>query len=420
MEMNQAFMYHVLQPGPDGFMLPLGEVFRRAKNATAAQGTNNRKFTLIGDPALKLAYPTYRVNTTSVTVGNTGETTDTIKALQKVTVQGVVEDLNGAPMTNFNGVLYATVFDKAIKYQTLKNDGSSYIKSFNVQKNVIYNGKASISNGTFSFSFIVPKDISYQFGFGKCSYYATSGSLDAAGYRSDIIVGGIDDTAPADATGPQVQVFMNDMQFVRGGITDQNPVVLVRITDSSGVNTVGTGIGHDITGELDFDTRNTFVMNDYYAADLDSYTSGEVRYPLYHLAEGLHHLRVKAWDVYNNSSEGSTEFVVSHSAQLALSHVLNYPNPFTSYTEFMFEHNQPGQPLEVLIQIYTVSGRLVKTLRTSVLPAGLGGYRVAGITWDGRDDFGDLIGKGVYVYRLTVQAADGKKANAFEKLVLLR
>ncbi|MCS6990327.1 MAG: type IX secretion system sortase PorU [Chitinophagales bacterium] len=419
-EMNEAFMYEVLRPGEDGFMLPLGEVFRRAKNATAAQGANNRKFTLIGDPALRLAYPTYRITLSSVSAGETDVATDTVKALQKITVKGVVEDLEGQHMSSFNGVLYATVFDKAVKYQTLKNDASSYVKSFYLQKNVIYNGKASIRDGAFTFSFIVPKDISYQFGPGKFSFYATSGTLDAQGYRGDIIIGGIDDSAPADVMGPQIRVYMNDEQFVRGGITDENPIILVRISDSSGINTVGTGIGHDITGELDFDSKGTFVMNDYYSADLDSYTRGEVRYPLYRLTEGWHHLRVKAWDVYNNSSEGTTEFVVASSAHLALSHVLNYPNPFTTHTEFMFEHNQPGQVLEVLIQIYTVSGRLVKTLRTTVVPASSGGYRVSGIKWDGRDEFGDRIGRGVYVYRLSVQTATGKRAHVFEKLVLLK
>lgn len=419
-EMNEAFMNEVLKPDAEGMMLPLGEVFRKAKNATSAQGANNRKFTLIGDPALTLAYPLYRVKTTSVITGNSGEAADTIRALQRVTVSGEVQDLNGKVMTDFNGVLYATVFDKAVKYQTLKNDPSSYVKSFYLQKNVIYNGKASVTNGAFSFTFIVPKDISYQYGTGKCSYYAISGSRDASGYDNSLIIGGVFDDAPTDVTGPKVEVYMNDIHFVRGGLTDENPTILVRITDSSGINTVGTGIGHDITGELDYDSQNTFVMNDYYSSDLDSYTSGEVRYPLYGLTEGLHHLRVKAWDVFNNSSEGTTEFVVAPSAELALSHVLNYPNPFTTRTEFMFEHNQPGQPLEVLIQIYTVSGRVVKTLRTSVIPVGSGGYRVSGITWDGRDEFGDPIGKGVYVYRLTVQTGNGKKAHAFEKLVLLK
>jgi hypothetical protein len=226
---------------------------------------------------------------------------------------------------------------------------------------------------------------------------------------------------------------MNDETFVLGGITDAAPTILVRISDSSGVNTVGTGIGHDITGVLDNDTKNTLVMNNFYSSDLDSYSSGEVRYPLSALAEGLHRIDVKAWDVYNNSAEGYTEFIVSSSAEMALAHVLNYPNPFTTRTEFMFEHNMPGQMLDVLIQVYTVSGKLVKTIQQSVIPesfgvstascelvTGGGGYRVNGIYWDGKDEFGDNIGKGVYVYKLTVKSNNGLSADTYQKLVVLK
>jgi len=431
--MNSAFMTAVFQPDLDGIIPPLGEVYRRGKNSSNADAVNNRKFTLIGDPAITLDYPTYNVSTTSINGRDVNLGTDTLKALQKVTIGGTVNDLNGNVMTTFNGTLYPTVFDKPDTFQTLANDYDSQKKKFVLQKNVIYNGKASVKNGVFTFSFIVPKDISYQYGFGKLSYYADNGLIDAHGYKNDVVIGGISDTAKIDLTGPSIKVYMNDDKFADGGITDPNPTVLVKISDSSGVNTVGTGIGHDITGVLDNDSKNTIVMNNFYTADLDSYSSGEVRYPLSSLSEGAHHIDVKAWDVYNNSSQGATDFIVSSSAQMALAHVLNYPNPFTTRTEFMFEHNMPGQNLNVLIQIYTVSGKLVKTIQQTVMPqsfdfastscgltVGGGGYRVNGIFWDGKDDFGDNIGKGVYVYKLTVKADNGQHADTFQKLVILK
>ncbi|MFI5134980.1 MAG: type IX secretion system sortase PorU, partial [Chitinophagales bacterium] len=430
--MNSAFMNAVFQPDLDGIIPPVGEVYRRGKNASQADPVNNRKFTLIGDPAITLDYPTYNVNTTSINGRDVNLGIDTLKALQKVTIGGTVNDLNGNVMTTFNGTLYPTVFDKPDTFQTLANDFDSQKKKFVLQKNVIYNGKASVKNGVFTFSFIVPKDISYQYGFGKLSYYSDNGLIDAHGYKNDVVIGGISDTAKIDLTGPSIKVYMNDDKFADGGITDPNPTVLVKISDSSGVNTVGTGIGHDITGVLDNDSKNTIVMNNFYTADLDSYSSGEVRYPLSSLSEGAHHIDVKAWDVYNNSSQGATDFIVSSSAQMALAHVLNYPNPFTTRTEFMFEHNMPGQNLNVLIQIYTVSGKLIKTIQQTVMPqsfdfastscgltVGGGGYRVNGIFWDGKDDFGDNIGKGVYVYKLTVKADNGQHADTFQKLVIL-
>jgi hypothetical protein len=429
--MNQGFMDNVFLP-VDGVIPPLGEVFRKGKNSIGGD-TNNRKFTLLGDPALTLNYPQFNIVTTAINTHPVGAALDTIKALQLVTIEGKVNDLSGNLMTSFNGTVYPTVYDKPITYQTLSNDPASQVRNFSLQKNIIYNGKASVKSGLFTFSFVVPKDIAYQYGFGKLSYYAENDQVDANGYKNDIIIGGVSDTAGLDSNGPDVKVFMNDEKFVSGGITDENPSVLVKISDKNGVNTVGTGIGHDIAGTLDNDTKNTLVMNDFYTADLDSYQSGEARYPLNNLAEGQHNVVVKAWDVYNNSTEGSTEFIVSTSAEMALAHVFNYPNPFTTRTEFMFEHNMPGQMLEIMVQVYTVSGRLIKTIQQSVMPemfafsgAGCneggtaGGYRVNKIYWDGRDDFGDPIGKGVYVYKLSVQAANGLKADTFEKLVILK
>lgn len=429
--MNQAFMDNVFLP-VNGVIPPLGEVFRKGKNSIGGD-TNNRKFTLLGDPALTLNYPELDIATTTINKQPAGSSNDTLKALQLVTIEGKVNDANGNTMTSFNGTLYPTVYDKPIIYQTLANDPGSQVRNFVLQKNIIYNGKASVKDGIFSFSFVVPKDISYQYGFGKLSYYAENGVIDANGYKNDVVIGGVSDTANLDDKGPEVKVYMNDDKFVTGGITDENPSILVKLSDENGVNTVGTGIGHDIAGILDNDSKNTLVMNDFYSADLDSYQSGEARYPLTSLSEGLHTIVVKAWDVYNNSSEGSTEFIVSSSAELALAHVLNYPNPFTTRTEFMFEHNMPGQMLEVMVQIYSVSGKLVKTIRQSVMPemmafnsagcsdAGTaGGYRVNNIFWDGKDDYGDPIGKGVYVYKLTVHADNGMKADTFEKLVILK
>ena len=210
---------------------------------------------------------------------------------------------------------------------------------------------------------------------------------------------------------------MNDTTFVFGGLTDQNPSLYARILDSSGVSTVGNGIGHDITAQLDNDNTKIYVLNDYYQADLNSYQSGKVIYPFTGLSEGHHSVTFKVWDVYNNSSEARLEFNVTSSTKLTLTHVLNYPNPFTTSTKFFFEHNKPCMPLVVQIQIYTISGKLIKTIRNDIQ---CDGYRSDNITWDGLDDYGDRIGRGVYVYRLKVHAPDGSEADKFEKLVVLR
>ena len=199
-------------------------------------------------------------------------------------------------------------------------------------------------------------------------------------------------------------------------MTSNEPSIYAKIFDENGINTSGSGIGHDIVAVLDEDTKDELILNDYYESVLNSYQNGMVKYPFKGLSEGKHTLSLKAWDVYNNSGEDRTEFVVSESAELALDHVLNYPNPFTTKTDFYFEHNYPDQDLAVRIQVFTVSGIIVKTMDGYYNSKG---FRIGPISWDGRDDFGDKIGRGVYVYKVEVKSPNGDAADKFEKLVIL-
>jgi hypothetical protein len=213
-----------------------------------------------------------------------------------------------------------------------------------------------------------------------------------------------------------VKLYLNDQNFINGSLTNENPRFIALVEDENGINTTGNGIGHDIALILDNNTDKSIILNDYYQAELNSYQKGSILYGFNNLSEGSHNLSFKVWDVYNNSSNSSIDFVVAHSAAIALNHVLNYPNPFTTNTTFMFEHNKPSQSLDVQVQIFSVSGKLVKTINESVSSIG---FRSQEVKWDGLDDYGDKIGKGVYIYKLRVKAADGTYAEKLEKLVLL-
>jgi hypothetical protein len=374
-------------------------------------------FVILGDPALKLSYPEQKVFTSTINTQTlTSTSSDTLKALSLISVTGYVGDKNGNKLSSFNGVVYPTVFDKETTISSLGNDPSSYVRNFVLQKNIIYKGKSEVVNGDFTFSFLVPKDISYNYGSGKFSYYAHDGIHDANGYYDKVIIGGSNANAIADNQGPVINLFMNDEKFVVGGVTNENPKVYAKIEDLSGINTIGTGIGHDVVAVLDENSGKPIVLNDYYVSDLNTYKSGKIRYPLNELSEGNHKLSLKVWDVQNNSSISYTDFVVSKQADLALTHVLNYPNPFTSKTKFFIEHNQCCTSLNVLIQIYTISGKTVKTIQQTINNEG---FRFDGIEWDGKDDFGDKLARGVYIYRVSVSDGAKKKANKIEKLVIL-
>ena len=408
-------------------VLPIGEIIRIAKNSVtgASDVENSRKFTLLGDPSMKLAIPFHEVHTTSINGMNPHDTTQvTIKALEKVTIEGDVRDHQGNLLSDFNGKVFPTIYDKKANIKTLKNDEGSIVKTFGLQQNIIFKGVATVANGKFKFSFVVPKDINYALGEGKISYYATDEiSQDAAGAFSNFLVGGADPNAAQDDQGPTVEVFMDDESFVFGGTTDENPILIVKISDDNGINVAGSSVGHDLTGVLDEDTQNSYLLNDFYEAELDDFTKGTVRYPLFDLESGRHEIRVKAWDVANNSSEGFTEFIVAKTSSLALEHVLNYPNPFTSNTNFMFEHNLEGQLVDVQIRIFTISGVLVKTISEDNLLSN--GNRISGIKWDGLDDFGGQLAKGIYLYKVKVALSDStlevdSAESEFEKLVILK
>jgi hypothetical protein len=414
---NNNYFRLALIPGATGRFPSLGDAVKRTKNFTYQSFgdiINNRKFTLLGDPAITLGFPTLAVRT--VTVNNQPPGADTLNALARYTIKGEVTDAAGNRITTFNGNVYPVIFDKVQQIKTNANDAGSNVISFNTQQNIIFKGKASVINGQFSYSFVVPKDINYQFGQAKISYYAEDGTKDGNGAETNMIVGGAATNPPVDNSGPDIRAWMNDEKFVNGGIVNENPVLLVKLSDSSGINTVGTGIGHDITATLDDNNNSFFVLNDSYEAETDSYQKGTVRFQLPKLSEGVHVLDIKAWDVANNSSSYRITFRVVKDEELKIERVYNYPNPFTSKTTFMFEHNRPGDLLQVSIRIFTVSGKLVKSIRRTINNEGNRSFE---IEWDGRDDYGAKIGRGVYIYQLDVKDSNGKKQSALQKLVIL-
>ncbi len=400
----------------DGKYQRMGDIVRSTKNQVFAD--ERLKFCLLGDPALKMAIPEYKVVNTKINGKPVGNANDTIKALSLIKLSGEVRDQQGNKMTGFNGRVEPQIFDKSVNKQTLMNDGAGSVIKYKQYENVIYRGAASVTNGEFEFEFVVPLDISYNLDFGKLNYYVDDKLEDGHGSYKGVYVGGLNTGAAIDKIGPDIKLFINDPSFVSGGITDKNPVIYVEVFDSSGVNTLGNSIGHDITAVLDDNTNNTLVLNDFYDADLNSYQSGKIKYPMFDIKPGEHKLQLRVWDVYNNPSESVINFIVSESKDLALSHVLNWPNPFTTYTEFQFEHNRAAEPLDVQVQIFSVSGQIIKTINQRIQATG---NRVTGIAWNGLDEYGDPIAKGVYVYKLKVKSSlDNSYAEKIEKLVILR
>ncbi len=224
---------------------------------------------------MTIAYPTYQVSTTAINGVAVTSTPDTLKALTEYTISGTVQDKAGNTLNDFNGTICPTIFDKVQTINTLGNDPGSQVVPVQVQKNILFKGKASVSNGRFAFSFMVPKDISYQYGNGKISYYTDNGSKDGNGVLKNIIIGG-SGNGVIDPLGPNIKAYLNDEKFVNGSITNNRPILLVKLADSSGINILGTGIGHDLVAILDNDQKSEYVLNEFYESDLNNYRQGTV------------------------------------------------------------------------------------------------------------------------------------------------
>ena len=410
-----------------GSYTTMAEALRLTKIDPSISNSDQRRLVFfIGDPAMKLSIPEPQIIITKVNDIPVSEFASNIRGLDLVNIKGNVLDSDGQLMNDYQGELTATVYDKEIERSTLGNDGTTdnlgnlILLDFKTLGETLFRGKSTISNGEFEFNFVVPKDVGMQVDFGKFSFYSKENNSlqDKNGYNVSVLIGGINENADEDNIGPEIELFMNDESFINGGITNENPNLIVKLFDENGINT-SSGVGHDIIATLDSNQENSYVLNQYYQANIDDFQNGTINFPLSDISPGSHILTLKAWDVYNNSSESEIEFTVFDENQdLVIENVLNYPNPFIDYTEFWFNHNS-STPLNVTIQVFTVSGKLVKTILGTTESFGNNSFS-RDLYWNGRDDFGDKVAKGVYIYKLNVRSESlNKSVSKTEKLVIL-
>lgn len=418
--------------------LPLGDAHLLAKQDYGPD-VNHLRVNFLGDPAMKLSRPKQNIIIESVETPSTDPNTGQkiIRALDFVKVSGYVKD-----DANFNGRVSINIFDKRLTKKTRNNDGGlTPILDYTEEGSAIVKAAGKAINGKFTVEFYVPKDINYNLGDGRMLVYADNWTKDKRDAydvfaTQPVKVGGINPNGVTDNLAPKVNLFMNNTNFADGGITDQNPMLLACISDDTGINSTGAGIGHDITVVLDGKVVETKVLNDFFTAGEGNgcvtvgadYQKGSVAYPFRNLEPGNHQIVFKIWDINNNSTTATLNFVVKSEAdqKLTVNKLLNWPNPFTNRTFIQFEHNC-ADILDVNVQIYTITGKLVRTLSQTVISEPfLQGFRTprTAVEWDGKDDFGATVGKGTYIYKVFVKSQNQEKckgsATALEKAVLLK
>ncbi|MDR1592337.1 MAG: type IX secretion system sortase PorU [Prevotellaceae bacterium] len=415
LELNRLFSENIFAKDSLGDPLHLGEVMRRAKNAQ--KNTNKFSFTLIGDPALRLSYPCkYKITTDSINhVAVNVLSRDTVTALSEVTISGHVRDLDSLLMSQFNGIVHISVFDKEVQVTTLCNDKESSPFTYKDRPNPIFNGQAVVQNGQFTVTFMLPKDIQYNFGTGRIVYYAAdeTNDLEANGSFEQFIIGGESDNIPFDDRGPDVMLYLNSGTFVSGATVNESPLLVAEVFDESGINTVGSGIGHDIILRLDNNPASDIILNNHYQAMLGSYKAGRVTYPFSNLAEGNYELMFRVWDLQNNSTTKTIHFKVVKGTAPELEDMYAYPNPATEEVTFVYQHNRPQAPLSITATVFDLSGRKVWQSSKNVIADG----NTTAITWHFAAE-GVLLNTGMYLVRMDLSAAGGDSVSKTKKLII--
>ena len=418
--LNRQFARDMFELGEDGEFRRLGDILRITKNTRVGLQGNNRKFNLLGDPTMRVGFGGSEVMVDRVNDTPLAEQEVQVRALDKVTINGTVRNAMDQVDAGFNGLVEVTVFDaeRRIEIEQQKYLSRPY---YTVREDLLWRGQVQAQDGEFSATFVVPKDISYSNSSGRISAYAFDTQGHAFGATERIRVGGTSDNPPNDQAGPEIALFLNDTTFVSGGLTPPEPSLIVKLFDASGINTVGAGVGHEMLLVVNGDEQGAIDVSRGFRSEENSFQRGEVTWKVPISDEGPHSLSLRAWDVLNNSSTASLDFVVASAEDLVLRNVFSYPNPTAGSAQFIFEHNQlPGTGASVQIRIYTLSGRLIKTLESDELLSG-GTVRIA---WDGRDEDFDALATGVYLYKLRVEVEDeagGRQVSEhIEKLAVIR
>ncbi|MEG2239353.1 MAG: type IX secretion system sortase PorU [Bacteroidales bacterium] len=404
-------------------MPTIGDAYLQAK----INNKNNEayRFILLGDPGLPSALPKYNVNTLTINGKSVKEAVvDTFKAFSTITIEGEIQKRDGSVFSDFNGLIFTKIFDKATK-ETTKGQYDPHSNTVNekvtysIQQNMLYNGQNQVTNGKFMLTFIVPKDIAYNYGPGKISYYAYSDSLgDANGYFNNFIVGGSDPNAIIDTTAPIVKLYLNRDNFINGSTVGNMPYLYAEISDKFGINTTGSGIGHDMTLIVDGKNKEPLIANNLFQYNTGSYNAGTLLYPL-DLANGKHSIELKVWNIYNISTTAILNFEINSSNRFEVYQFIATPNPIgsTGYTDFYFSHNGIGGGISYCeLSIYSLSGSLITTLRYDISDAS--GYSIGPLRWNGNAGNRGNLEKGFYIGRMRIYNKNGDRVEKGIKLII--
>ena len=405
--LNRAFYQSFFSKSNNQFR-SLGAIVRDTKNSSMS-GVANRNFSLLGDPSLQVYLGDLQVAIDEV---KTASGSTTLKGLSNVAVKGQIKS-GSAIASGFSGELNLTLYDRSSTLLTKGNENPPF--TYSQWTNILFNGRATVTNGSFQVNFVLPQNVPASTATGKLSAHAFSkNGLEALGFANNFLIGGQEPSPPADTTPPSISLFMGDTTFVASGLVAPNTKLVAKLSDESGINTSSLNPDKQLT--ITLDDKYKFVVNDYYAAVKDNFKKGELIFPIDTLRKGPHNISLSASDTYNNTAVASLQFVVSDGSQFTINEVANYPNPVVDETQFWFTHNRPGEDLTIRAIVYNLNGGVVFEQEYFVPESQ---YQVSLPAWNATAPDGRKLGQGMYVVRLFVRSdQDGSNNEKSAKIIL--
>jgi hypothetical protein len=411
MDLNKAILQDLFVRDQQNNPRRIGEAMFQVEQSF--YGVNDLKYQYVGDPSVGFGMPRYKATIDSLD-GKSLAQLQQIRALSKVAIKGTIYHPDGTVWSDLSSTGVLTIYDSQRQVPDPGYPGTYYT----FQGSRLFSGQVSVKGGRFEAMAVIPKDISYSDTTGRIEIYFQADGSDGSGYTTNVNVGGTDSSVVNNHIGPQLSIYFDSTNFKNGDVVPQDPMLIVDLHSDNGINLSDEGVGHAL--QATFDGQQSINLAPYYTGEVDSYQDGTVKYPVtLSLAPGRHTVTVSAFDVFNNSSEASADFDLESSAQLSLMDVYNYPDPFRSSTAFTFRRTAvggAGEPVNVKIKVFTLSGRLIKTIHSYGET-----NTFVKINWDGLDDDGNRLANGVYLYEVIVSTIDGSQTSqAIGKMAVIR
>ena len=423
--LNRWFMNYLFATDSQGRRYSVGDALRLAKcqlvdeNVEGGQKQNKLQYALLGDPALVFGAPLNRVVLDSINGVEVAASDQPIQlqAGQKVRLSGHIENAQHASLSDFSGIVMARLFDS---FETIVCKNNANVSNgpfeFRSREKVLFSGQDSVRAGEFTFNFVMPIDINYSNESGRLVFYAINDSLDteANGYSESFTVGGVSSSSDDDSEGPQLYAYLNTEDFENGGRVNSTPYFVAQLSDESGINYSGSGLGHDLLLTIDGDASQTYILNDYYTGEFGDFTRGVVGYSIPQLEEGRHSLTFRAWDLLNNSSSTTLDFVVDGDLKPVMLNLTASQNPALVSTNFIVSYNFPGTDCDLLIEVFDFAGRRMWA-KSLVANTNTG---QCSVPWNLTMSGGGRLFSGVYFYRATLSSGGSKKVSKTQKIVI--